>query len=74
MYIATNKSQKMFFISISILGRSGVKSEIAIADRTGHMTRSGNRACFVPMVNSLLLSLFSIQVLNNGMLFPLLLN
>ena len=26
MYIVTNKSQKMFFISISILGRYGVKS------------------------------------------------
>ena len=26
MYIVTNKSQKMFFISISILGRSGVNS------------------------------------------------
>ena len=25
MYIVTNKSQKMFFRSISILGRSGVK-------------------------------------------------
>ena len=25
MYIVTNKSQKMFFVSISILGRSGVK-------------------------------------------------
>ena len=27
MYIVTNKSQKSFFISISILGRSGVKVE-----------------------------------------------
>ena len=29
MYIVTNKSQKMFFISISILGRSGVKQKRA---------------------------------------------
>ena len=30
MYIVTNKSQKMFFISISILGRSGIKTGIFI--------------------------------------------
>ena len=50
--------KKCFFVSISILGRSRVKREIAIAGHTGHVTRSGNRACFVPRVNSFAIKSF----------------
>ena len=53
---------------------SYLKSEISIVGHTGHVIRSGNRACFVPRVNSFAIKSFSIQVLNSGMLFPLLLN
>ena len=59
---------------INGIAPSYFKSEIVIADHTGHVTRSGNRACFVLRVNSFAIKSFSIQVLNNGMLFPLLLN
>ena len=37
---------------------SYLKSEIAIAGHTGHVTRSGNRACFVPSVNSFAIKSF----------------
>ena len=37
---------------------SDLKSEISIAGHTGHVTRSGNRACFVPRVNSFAISHF----------------
>ena len=37
---------------INGIAPSDFKSEIAIADHTGHVTRSGNRARFVPRVNS----------------------
>ena len=59
---------------INGIAPSYLKSEISIASHTSHMTRSGNRACFVPRVNSFAIKSFSIQVLNSGMLFPLLLN
>ena len=37
MYIVTNKSQKMFFISIFILGRSGVNINFMIMNRTCYL-------------------------------------
>ena len=61
--------------NINGIAPSYLKSEISIAGHTSHVTRSGNRACFVPRVNSFAIkSFFSIQALNSGMLFPLLLN
>ena len=35
-----------------------LKSEVSIANHTGHGTRSGNRACFVPRVNSYAILIF----------------
>ena len=35
-----------------------LKSEIAITGHHGHVTRSGNRACFVPRVNSFAIKSF----------------
>ena len=35
-----------------------LKSEISIAGHTGHVTRSGSRACFVPRVNSFAIKSF----------------
>ena len=35
-----------------------LKSEISIAGHTSHVTRSGNRACFVPRVNSFAIKSF----------------
>ena len=43
---------------INGIAPSYLKSEIAIADRTGHVTRSGYRACFVPRVNSFAITSF----------------
>ena len=43
---------------INGIAPSYLKSEIAIADHTGHVTRSGNRACFVPRVNSFAIKSF----------------
>ena len=41
MYIVTNKSQKnVFFISISILGRSGVKAYMHINFQQNRVSRS----------------------------------
>ena len=37
---------------INDIALSYLKSEIAITDHDGHVTRSGNRACFVPRANS----------------------
>ena len=34
---------------INGIAPSYLKSEISIAGHTGHVTRSGNRACFVPL-------------------------
>ena len=43
---------------INGIAPSYLKSEIAIADHTGHVTRSGNRGCFVPRVNSFAIKSF----------------
>ena len=43
---------------INGIAPSYLNSEIAIAVRTGHVTRSGNRACFVPRVNSFAIKSF----------------
>ena len=51
------KLNHMYSITNSI-APSYLKSEIAIADHTGHVTRSGNRACFVPRVNSFAIKSF----------------
>ena len=62
---------------INGIALSYLKGEIAIADHTGHVTRSGNRVLFRAQCEQLCyisICLFSIQVLNSGMLFPLLLN
>ena len=37
---------------------SYLKSKISIASHTSHVTRSGNRACFVPRVNSFAIKSF----------------
>ena len=39
---------------INGIAPSYLKSEISIAGHTGHVTRSGNRGCFVPRVNRLI--------------------
>ena len=61
---------------INGIAPSYLKSEISIAGHTSHVTRSGNRACFVPRVNSFAIKSFFytglLQVLNSGMLFPVL--
>ena len=43
---------------INGIAPSYLKSEISIAGHTGHVTRSGNRACFVPRVNSFAIKSF----------------
>ena len=43
---------------INGIAPSYLKSEIFIASHTGHVTRSGNRACFVPRVNSFAMKSF----------------
>ena len=43
---------------INGIAPSYFKSEIVIADHTGHVTRSGNRACFVLRVNSFAIKSF----------------
>ena len=43
---------------INGIAPSYLKREIAIAGHTGHVTRSGNRACFVPRVNSFAIKSF----------------
>ena len=43
---------------INGIAPSYLKREISIAVHTGHVTRSGKRACFVPRVNSFLIKYF----------------
>ena len=43
---------------INGIAPSYLKSEISIAGHTGHVTQSGNRACFVPRVNSFAIKSF----------------
>ena len=43
---------------INGIALSYLKSEIAINGHHGHVTRSGNRACFVPRVNSFAIKSF----------------
>ena len=43
---------------INGIAPSYLKSEIAIIGHHGHVTRSGNRACFVPRVNSFAIKSF----------------
>ena len=43
---------------INGIAPSYLKSEISIAGHTGHVTPSGNRACFVPRVNSFAIKSF----------------
>ena len=43
---------------INGIAPSYLKSEIAITGHHGHVTRSGNRACFVPRVNSFAIKSF----------------
>ena len=43
---------------INGIAPSYLKSEISIAGHTSHVTRSGNRACFVPRVNSFAIKSF----------------
>ena len=43
---------------INGIAPSYLKREISIAVHTGHVTRSGKRACFVPRVNSFLIKSF----------------
>ena len=43
---------------INGIASSNLKSEISIAGHTGHVTQSGNRACFVPRVNSFAIKSF----------------
>ena len=43
---------------INSIAPSYLKSKISIAGHTGHVTRFGNRACFVPRVNSLAIKSF----------------
>ena len=59
---------------INGIAPSYLKSEIEITGHHGHVTRSGNRACFVPRVNGFAIKSFFYTGLNSGMLFPLLLN
>ena len=46
------KLNHMYNIITNGIAPSYLKSEISIAGHTSHVTRSGNRACFVPRVNS----------------------
>ena len=43
---------------INVIASSYLKSKISIAGHTGHVTRSGNRACFVLRVNSFAIKSF----------------
>ena len=43
---------------INGIAPSYLKNEIAITGHHGHVTRSGNRACFVPSVNSFAIKSF----------------
>ena len=49
-----------------------LRGEVSMAGNHGHNTRSGNRACFVPRVNSFAIKSFFILVLNCGILYPIL--
>ena len=49
-----------------------LRGEVSMAGNHGHNTPSGNRACFVPRVNSFAIKSFFILVLNCGMLYPIL--
>ena len=52
------KLNHMYNIIINGIAPSYLKSDISIAGHTGHVTRSGNRACFVPRVNSFAIDFF----------------
>ena len=43
---------------INGIAPSYLRSEISIAGHAGHVTRSGNRACFVPRLNSFAIKSF----------------
>ena len=51
-------SVNLYIDIINGIAPSYLKSEISIAGHTGHVTQSGNRACFVPRVNSFAIKSF----------------
>ena len=55
---------------INGIAPSYLKREISIADHTGHVTRSGNRACFVPRVNSFAIKSFFYTIIKQWNALP----
>ena len=48
-----------------------LRGEVSMAGNHGHNTRSENRACFVPRVNSFAIKYFFMLVLNCRILYPI---
>ena len=55
---------------INGIAPSYLKSEIAITGHHGHVTRSGNRACFVPRVNGFAIKSFFYTGIREGNALP----